>query len=97
MSPVEDLMDQMNKTMAQMATIIAQQAAAATQRDALEDGRRAQQQAREEAQALTKGLIDFRRHDPPKFMGEADSAKMTYGFKRSRRYSKCCKLQRNPR
>src|ERR1044072_1722806 len=75
MPPVRDPMEQMVRAVTQMATAVAQQTAAAAQREVREEERRAQQQVREEAQTMNKGLVDFRRHDPPKFAGEAEPEK----------------------
>ncbi|XP_057432484.1 uncharacterized protein LOC130725255 [Lotus japonicus] len=68
--------------MAQLAQLVAQQAAATAannaaqaQREAEEHTRRTQQQARELAQAQTRGLNDFKRQDPPRFSGESDPEK----------------------
>src|ERR1044072_9464259 len=45
------------------------------QREAAEDERQVQRHLREEVAAQTRGLNDFRRHDPPKFLGDTDPEK----------------------
>ncbi|XP_057418512.1 uncharacterized protein LOC130712710 [Lotus japonicus] len=73
---------QLAQAMSQLAQVVAQQAiataannAAQAQREAEVHTRRAQQQARELAQAQTRGLNDFKRQDPPRFSGESDPEK----------------------
>src|ERR1044072_2308440 len=54
---------------------IAAEAALNAQRAATEEARVLQQQQRDLAADQTRGLNDFRRHDPPKFMGGTDPEK----------------------
>ena len=54
---------------------IAAEAALNAQRAATEEARVLQQQQRDLAADQTRGLNDFRRHDPPKFMGGSDPEK----------------------
>src|ERR1044072_7086851 len=65
----------MNQFMTQQAQVNAAQAADNVQRHAADEARQVQRQQREEAAAQSKGLSDFRRHDPPNFLGEADPEK----------------------
>jgi hypothetical protein len=63
------------RLMTQQANAKAAQAEAQAQRAAAEEERQALRQQREEAQVVAKGLNDFRRRDPPRFMGTADPEK----------------------
>src|ERR1044072_7552518 len=78
----------MTQFMTRQATINNEQAAANAQRQAAEEARQMQRQQWEEAAAQTKGLNDFRRHDPPKFLGDTDLEKAEFGFNRWRRSSR---------
>ena len=61
-------MDRVIQVMADMAAAVAQQTAAMTQRDV-------QQQQRAAQNAESRGLVDFRKHDPPRFQGSPDPEK----------------------
>ena len=63
----------MTQFMTRQATINNEQAAANAQR---------------QAAVQIKGLSDFRRHDPPKFLGNTDLEKAEFGFNRWRRSSR---------
>jgi type II secretory pathway pseudopilin PulG len=65
----------MTQFMTQQAQVNAAQAAENCQRHAADEARQVQRQQREEAAAQTKGLSDFRRHYPPKFLGGTDPEK----------------------
>ncbi|XP_045791732.1 uncharacterized protein LOC123886460 [Trifolium pratense] len=65
---VDNDMHRAIQDMANMAASIAQQTAAKTQRDL-------RKQQREEQAVESKGLVDFRRHDPPQFQGDPEPEK----------------------
>src|ERR1044072_5381258 len=65
----------LTRLMTQQANASAAQAEAQTQRAASEEERQTLRQQREEAQVAAKGLNDFRRHEPPRFVGTADPEK----------------------
>jgi hypothetical protein len=44
-----------------------------SQQAATKDKRDIRKQQRDEAAAVSKGLVDFHRHNPPKYKGEHDS------------------------
>src|ERR1044072_4716890 len=65
----------LTRLMTQQANASAAQAEAQTQGAAAKEERKALRQQREEAQAAAKGLNDFRRHEPPRFVGTAGPEK----------------------
>jgi hypothetical protein len=67
-SNTEGGMERAIQAMAEMAATIAEQTAAKAERDI-------RKQQREERNAENKGLVDFRRHDPPQFLGETEPEK----------------------
>src|ERR1044072_5058632 len=75
MARMAEAMTGLTRLMTQQANANAALAEAQAQRAAAEEERQALQQQREEAQAAAKGLNDFRRHGPPRFMGTADPEK----------------------
>src|ERR1044072_4338359 len=75
MAQMAQAMAGMTQFMTQQAQVNAAQAAENVQRHAVDEAREVQRQQREEAAAQYKGLSDFRRHDPPRFLGEADPEK----------------------
>ena len=72
MAQMAQAVTKLTRLMTQQTTANAAQAAANAQREATENERQAQRQQREEEVAQAKGLNDFRRHDPPKFLGDTD-------------------------
>ncbi|KAK2384406.1 hypothetical protein QL285_071751 [Trifolium repens] len=61
-------MDRAIQVMTEVAQTIAEQTMAKNERDI-------RKQQREERNAESKGLVDFRRHDPPQFLGETEPEK----------------------